>query len=227
MNIDLAIGPLVALIAGILILIVPRLLNFIVAIYLIIIGLLGLLRRPPQPALALSAASARSARRAQVAPLAERQVAEHDAADAHPLQAEHLQADRLAHAADLALPALAQHEAQLVVVEPLDRRPAAAPRRRARGRGAAARASSAGSARRPLGAARPRTRYSFSIVAVLADQLPRDAAVLGQHQQADRVDVEPAGRRPGCAGARGRKRDARAVLAPLRFSGVTSTRAGS
>ena len=42
MNMTLAIGPLVALIAGILILIVPRLLNFIVAIYLIIIGLLGL-----------------------------------------------------------------------------------------------------------------------------------------------------------------------------------------
>lgn len=34
--------PLVALIAGILILIVPRLLNFIVAIYLIIVGLAGL-----------------------------------------------------------------------------------------------------------------------------------------------------------------------------------------
>jgi len=42
MNMTLAIGPLVALIAGILILLVPRLLNFIVAIYLIIIGLLGL-----------------------------------------------------------------------------------------------------------------------------------------------------------------------------------------
>ena len=36
------IQPLVALIAGILILIVPRLLNYIVAIYLIIIGLSGL-----------------------------------------------------------------------------------------------------------------------------------------------------------------------------------------
>jgi hypothetical protein len=34
--------PLVALIAGILILIVPRLLNYIVAIYLIIFGLIGL-----------------------------------------------------------------------------------------------------------------------------------------------------------------------------------------
>lgn len=37
-----SIGPLVALIAGILILVVPRLLNYIVAVYLIIIGLLGL-----------------------------------------------------------------------------------------------------------------------------------------------------------------------------------------
>ena len=34
--------PLVALIAGILILIMPRLLNFIVAIYLIVIGVVGL-----------------------------------------------------------------------------------------------------------------------------------------------------------------------------------------
>ena len=42
MNMTLSIGPLVSLIAGILILVVPRLLNFIVAIYLIIIGLIGL-----------------------------------------------------------------------------------------------------------------------------------------------------------------------------------------
>ena len=42
MNLNLSIGPLVSLLAGILILIVPRLLNYIVAIYLIIIGLLGL-----------------------------------------------------------------------------------------------------------------------------------------------------------------------------------------
>ena len=34
--------PIVALIAGILILIMPRLLNFIVAIYLILIGVIGL-----------------------------------------------------------------------------------------------------------------------------------------------------------------------------------------
>ena len=37
-----AIQPLVALIAGILILIVPRLLNYIVAIYLILVGVFGL-----------------------------------------------------------------------------------------------------------------------------------------------------------------------------------------
>ena len=36
------ITPLVALIAGILILIVPRLLNYVVAIYLIIVGIVGL-----------------------------------------------------------------------------------------------------------------------------------------------------------------------------------------
>jgi len=36
------ITPLVALIAGILILVVPRLLNIIVAVYLIIVGLMGL-----------------------------------------------------------------------------------------------------------------------------------------------------------------------------------------
>ena len=39
---NLAITPLVSLIAGVLILIMPRLLNYIVAIYLIIIGLVGL-----------------------------------------------------------------------------------------------------------------------------------------------------------------------------------------
>jgi len=42
MSFHLSLAPLVSLIAGILILIVPRLLNYIVAIYLIIMGLLGL-----------------------------------------------------------------------------------------------------------------------------------------------------------------------------------------
>ena len=42
MNINLALAPLVSLLAGILILIMPRLLNYIVALYLIVIGLIGL-----------------------------------------------------------------------------------------------------------------------------------------------------------------------------------------
>jgi Protein of unknown function (DUF3096) len=42
MNVTLSLGPLVSLIAGILILVMPRLLNFIVALYLIIIGVIGL-----------------------------------------------------------------------------------------------------------------------------------------------------------------------------------------
>lgn len=45
MTITLAhIQPIVALIAGILILVMPRLLNFIIAIYLIVIGITGLIR---------------------------------------------------------------------------------------------------------------------------------------------------------------------------------------
>ncbi|HTD28728.1 MAG TPA: DUF3096 domain-containing protein [Xanthomonadaceae bacterium] len=43
MNLHITLGPLISLVAGILILIVPRLLNFIVAIYLIVIGVIGLL----------------------------------------------------------------------------------------------------------------------------------------------------------------------------------------
>jgi len=39
-----AVQPIVALVAGVLILAMPRLLNYIVAIYLIVIGILGLVR---------------------------------------------------------------------------------------------------------------------------------------------------------------------------------------
>lgn len=42
MNLHLSLTPLISLLAGILILVMPRLLNFIVAIYLIVIGLLGI-----------------------------------------------------------------------------------------------------------------------------------------------------------------------------------------
>jgi hypothetical protein len=44
MTFHVALQPLVALVAGILILIMPRLLNYVVALYLIITGILGLTR---------------------------------------------------------------------------------------------------------------------------------------------------------------------------------------
>jgi hypothetical protein len=46
MSVNLSAGHVVALIAGILILIVPRLLNYIVALYLIVIGLIGIFGVP-------------------------------------------------------------------------------------------------------------------------------------------------------------------------------------
>jgi Protein of unknown function (DUF3096)/Calcium-activated potassium channel, beta subunit len=42
MNIHISLGPMLALIAGILILLMPKLLNYIVALYLILLGLVGL-----------------------------------------------------------------------------------------------------------------------------------------------------------------------------------------
>ena len=42
MNLHLALTPLISLLAGILILVMPRLLNYIVAAYLIVVGLIGL-----------------------------------------------------------------------------------------------------------------------------------------------------------------------------------------
>jgi hypothetical protein len=43
MHIHLSLTPLISLIAGILVLVMPKLLNFIVAMYLIAVGLIGLL----------------------------------------------------------------------------------------------------------------------------------------------------------------------------------------
>ena len=42
-SLSFSLGPVVALIAGILILIMPRLLNYIVALYLILVGLIDIL----------------------------------------------------------------------------------------------------------------------------------------------------------------------------------------
>jgi hypothetical protein len=44
LNVNFEISAIIALLAGILILVRPKLLNFIVAIYLIVIGILGLIR---------------------------------------------------------------------------------------------------------------------------------------------------------------------------------------
>jgi hypothetical protein len=44
MNLHIMLEPIVSLIAGVLILVVPKLLNYIVAAYLIVIGILGLVR---------------------------------------------------------------------------------------------------------------------------------------------------------------------------------------
>jgi hypothetical protein len=44
MQVYVGLQPIAALIAGILILMIPRLLNYIVAIYLIVIGILGLVK---------------------------------------------------------------------------------------------------------------------------------------------------------------------------------------
>jgi hypothetical protein len=43
LSIHPAVAPLIALIAGIVILLMPRVLNYVIAIYLIVIGLLGLM----------------------------------------------------------------------------------------------------------------------------------------------------------------------------------------
>ena len=45
MNIHLSLTPLISLLAGILILVMPKLLNYIIALYLIVTGLAGLLGR--------------------------------------------------------------------------------------------------------------------------------------------------------------------------------------
>lgn len=42
---NLAIEPLLALVIGVLILMIPRFLNYFVAVYLIVVGILGLIHR--------------------------------------------------------------------------------------------------------------------------------------------------------------------------------------
>ena len=70
MNVNLSLAPLVALLAGILILVMPRLLNYIVAIYLIITGLLGLFGGAIVPLVTGSAADLWGLKLALVVPAA-------------------------------------------------------------------------------------------------------------------------------------------------------------
>ena len=44
MDLNLTLQPILAVVAGVLILAVPRLLSYIVGIYLILVGILGILR---------------------------------------------------------------------------------------------------------------------------------------------------------------------------------------
>src|SRR5690606_20060082 len=131
--------------------------------------------RPPSEALA----------RPQVAPLPERQGAERDPADAHTLQAGHLEADQLAHAPDLALAPFAQHEAQLVLV---------LPGHLGRPQLDAVEPQAVAQALQTLGgdAALHADQLLLLDRALAADQQPRDAPVLGEHEQAGRIDVEAA-----------------------------------
>jgi hypothetical protein len=50
MNMNIAIEPILAIVIGILILLVPRFLNYFVAVYLIVVGILGLMH----PSLAIT-----------------------------------------------------------------------------------------------------------------------------------------------------------------------------
>jgi hypothetical protein len=125
---------------------------------------------------------------AQVAPLPRRQRAQHDAADAHALEAQHLQADQLAHAADLALAAFAQHDAQLLLVLPAHPRRAQRP--------AVELEAVAQPCQRFIGhRARAHGLHAHQVlllhVRLVADQPLGDAPVLRQHQQPGGVDVEP------------------------------------
>lgn len=44
MSLHLAVEPILAIVAGILILAIPRLLNYVIALYLIVIGVLALMK---------------------------------------------------------------------------------------------------------------------------------------------------------------------------------------
>ena len=127
-----------------------------------------------------------------------------------------MQADLFAHAPNLPLFALGQHKAQLLRVLPIHPRGL---------QGLAIQAQAvpqAGQQLRGKGALHIGLRCAvvhphqvlFFGVAVFANQLAGNAAVLGQHQQADRVDVQPPSGGQASQLAR-RETGARGVVAPV------------
>src|SRR5258706_12594177 len=124
----------------------------------------------------------------QVTPLSGRQLAERHAADAHAFQAGHVQAHEFAHAPDLALLALAQHEPQLIAVLPGDL-------------GGLERyviqAQAVIQQLQPLVVEAAFDPYQIFLLdrRILADQHLGDASVLGKTQKPRRGAVKPPGRR--------------------------------
>ncbi len=123
---------------------------------------------------------------AQVAPLPHRQRSQRHAAAAHALQPGHREADQLAHAADLALAALAQHEPELVLVLP----------RHARGLQLdAVELEAVLQQLHALVGQRALDAHQVLLLdrRVAADQVLGDAAVLREHDEPGRVDVQSPG----------------------------------
>ena len=116
-------------------------------------------------------------------------MSQRDAADSHPFQSNYLETDSFAHAANLALAALTQHEAQLVLVLPADLAGAQylIIQRETVVEQGHIRIGQAGA----VWVLDPHKVFLLD-VRVFADQLPCYPTVLGQHQQSDRVDVETA-----------------------------------
>ncbi len=120
--------------------------------------------------------------------MAQRQIAKADLADAHPLEAGHAQTDLFAHAPNLSLATFLENEAQLLGIGPGHiRRPQlfAVEFQPVIEQGQAASIQHAVNAHQI---------FLFDL-GVITDQLARDPAVLRQHQQTRRINVEAPGRR--------------------------------
>src|SRR4029078_6767380 len=145
----------------------------------------------------------------KVAPMPRRQLAEHDAAGAHALESRDREPHQLAHATDLALPAFAQRESQLMLVLPRNARRLQLDAVELE---AVLELFQAGRRERAFDA----HEVFLLDLGVAPDQPSRDASVLGEDDEAGGVDIEPA---CGCETAQGTRleRDRRAVFGPAIF----------